>query len=297
MTSAIATPPPSAADPLSEVLGRARLQVLRATSLIAFLIAGGTLVGSIADFTPSGRVRDPATPLAVLWCALWALAAIFPSISARWLVHWRTTGLGLALATAATVAVTGGIESPLMAVSMYGGWVASVVVRGGAALAVSLLISASVFAGYLLAGNAVADVLTGPYRYGAVSSAVLPIFTGLVGVLLATVANTIFSRLVSTLEGLRAGMPATTPGLTALLAGRPVLELAAASPKRHGTAASMRLTEAEREVVRLLAAGHTPQQIAQLRDVEESTVRSQIKTAKRKTGARTLAQLALCLES
>ena len=54
----------------------------------------------------------------------------------------------------------------------------------------------------------------------------------------------------------------------------------------------MALTEAEAEVVRLLASGLAPKQIAHMRGVALSTVRSQLKRAKRKTGARTLAELA-----
>src|SRR5436190_19006251 len=65
----------SSSDPerLATVLDRARLQVLRATVLIALLIAVGNLVGSIAGFTSSGNVAGPAAPLAAAWCALWAL--------------------------------------------------------------------------------------------------------------------------------------------------------------------------------------------------------------------------------
>jgi len=282
---------------LASVLSVARLRVLRATVLICLLISLGNLVGAIAGFTASGKVTGPATALGVVWCVVWSLAAIFPKATARVFTSWRMAALVLGSANAATIAVTGGIDSPLLAVCMYVGWIGSVVVFVRPALALSLLITGSVFAGYLLAGNSVADVFTGPYRYSAVTNAVLPLFTCIVGILLAYITNTIFSRLASTLEGLRAGRPATTPGLTALLAGRPILELPVTAVGDATKPAASCLTEAEREVVRLLAAGHTPQQIARLRGVALGTVRSQLKSAKKKTGARTLAQLALWAET
>ena len=51
------------------------------------------------------------------------------------------------------------------------------------------------------------------------------------------------------------------------------------------------LTPAERQVLRMIAHGHPPKQTAHLLDLKESTVRSHIKSAKRKTGVRTIAEL------
>ena len=279
---------------LPAVLDGARLRVLRVTVLICLLISLGSLVGAVASFTPSGIVTGPATALGVGWCLLWAAAAAVPAVTAYCFTHWQITTLALVGLNAATVAATGGVQSPLLAVCMYVGWIASVVVAARAALVVALAIAGSIVVGYLLAGASIANVLTGPYRYGNVTNAVLPIAAGLVGVLLSSVTNSIFSRLASTLDGLRRGMPATTPALTALFAGLPVLESPAERagdpcPPPLGTA----LTAAEHAVVQLLADGYTPKQIAHLRGVAVSTVRSQLKVAKRKVGARTLSELAL----
>jgi DNA-binding CsgD family transcriptional regulator len=283
---------PNPADALSAVLDRARLQVLRATVLIGLLIALGNLVGSIVGFTASGEVTGPATELAAAWCVLWALAAGFPAITARCFTSWRPTMLALAAGNAATVAVSGGIDSPLAAVCMYVGWIASVVVPARTAIVMSLVITGSIVAGYVLAGASVAAILTGQYRYSAVTNTMLPVLTGLVGVLLATVTNGIFSGLGNTIHELRHGATATTPALTALFAGRPVLGLVAAqSGDAPKPTPSARLTSTEREVVALLADGLVPKEIALARAVELSTIRSQIKSAKKKTGARTLPQL------
>jgi DNA-binding CsgD family transcriptional regulator len=277
---------------MSAVFDVARLRVLRATVLICLLISVGNLVGAFAGFTASGDVIGPAPALGAAWCILWALAARFPSLTARQFAACRRTALVLAAANALTVGVTGGIESPLLAVCMYVGWIASVVVRLRAALAVSVAIAVSVLAGYLLAGASISDIFTGPHRYDAVTNAALPVITGSIGVLLAFVTNTTFGRLGPTLAGLRTGELATSPALTALFAGRPVLELPVTSTAHQEPAARVGLTAAEAEVVRLLASGFTPKQIAHLRGVALSTVRSQLKRAKQKTGAGTLAELA-----
>jgi DNA-binding CsgD family transcriptional regulator len=80
--------------------------------------------------------------------------------------------------------------------------------------------------------------------------------------------------------------------MTALLARRPVLQPPVAVAGAAGTrAVRTSLTRSEREVVALLADGHRPKQIARLRRVALSTVRSQIKAAKRKTGAHTIDEL------
>jgi DNA-binding CsgD family transcriptional regulator len=283
----------SAQQPLVAVLGTARLRVLRATVLICLLISAVSLFGAIAGYTPSGQVTGPAILLGATWCAVWILAAAFPALTARAFTSWRQTLVVLASADTLTAGVTGGIDSPLLAVCMYAGWIASVVVLPRPALCVSLAISSSLFAGYLLAGDSVGDIFTGPYRYGAVTSVALPCATGVVGVLIASVTNSTFNRLAEILATTRAGGPAATPGLTALLAGTPLGgSPAIVGSRRLLVAGRTPLTESEQAVVRLLAEGHAPKQIALLRGVKLSTVRSQLKRAKQKTGARTLPELA-----
>jgi DNA-binding CsgD family transcriptional regulator len=270
---------------------QARLKVLRITALIALMIATNNLVGSIVGWTASGHVTGPAAALAVGWCTLWALAAAFPRATARVFASWRATALILGAANAATVAVTGGIESPLLAVCIYAGWISSVVVEGLSPLVTSLVISGSLIAGYVLGGDSIADVLSGRHRHTALASAMLPILVGVVGVCVTTVANMTLTRLAKTLDELRGGAPATTPAMTALLAGGRMLELPAGDANAPDVRANAVLTAAERHVVSLLADGHRPQQIARLRGVAVSTIRSQIKAAKQKTGARTINEL------
>jgi DNA-binding CsgD family transcriptional regulator len=174
---------------------------------------------------------------------------------------------------------------------MYGGWIASVVVNARSAMVISLMIAASVVSGYLLAGDSAGDVLTGAHRDSALNNALLPILTGLVGVMLAGVTNRIFGRLTEILDGLRHGAPATTPAMTALLGGHPIALLAPGPGLTGATPERVPLTAAERDVVALLGDGLRPKQVAHLRGVAISTVRSQIQAAKRKTGARTIEEL------
>ena len=277
---------------LTAILAGARLRVLRVTVLICLMISAVSLVGAMAGYTPSGHVTGPAVLLGAAWCALWIVAASFPAVTARLFTSWPTALVLLAPANALTAGLTGGIDSPLLAVCMYAGWIASVVVPPRVALSLSLAVSGSLFAGYLIAGASVGEIFTGPYRYGAVTSVALPCAAGVVGVLLASVTNTTFSRLAATLADLRDGGQAATPGLTALLAGAPLVDRAAGANDRLLVAGRAPLTESERAVVQLLAQGHAPKQIARLRGVELSTVRSQLKRAKQKTGARTLSELA-----
>jgi DNA-binding CsgD family transcriptional regulator len=277
---------------LGGVLGRARLQVLRSTVLLSLVIAASSLVAAAVLSSPNEGTRATAVALAATWCAIWAAAATFPRATASVFASWRLTALVLVAANTATVSVTGGITSPLLSVSIYVGWIASVVLRTRAAAAMTVAISASIFAGYFAAGASLGDVFTGPQRYAAITAAMLPIVTGVVGVLLAGVTNSIFNRLPEMLDDLRAGRDATTPALTAVLARVDVRALPPAIISGRSEATKrIALTNAERAVVTLLAEGHTPQQIAILRGVAISTTRSQIKSAKRKAGARTIDEL------
>ena len=78
-----------------------------------------------------------------------------------------------------------------------------------------------------------------------------------------------------------------TPDLAAAVRQQPVRLLGRADP----VALIARLTPAEHEVVGLLASGLAPKTAAYRLGVQLSTVRSHIASAKRKTGARTIARL------
>jgi DNA-binding CsgD family transcriptional regulator len=175
---------------------------------------------------------------------------------------------------------------------MYAGWMAAVVVRARVAVLISLLISGSVVAGYLLAGASPAQVLAGTNRDTALTSAILPTLVGFVGVLLVAATNRVFGDLPAIVSRQRMAAEASTPGLRLLFAGQPVLLPAGArSADVVGRSDGVSLSKSERDVVRLLAGGYRPKQIARMRRVSINTVRSQIRTAKKKSGVRTIDEL------
>lgn len=89
------------------------------------------------------------------------------------------------------------------------------------------------------------------------------------------------------LEDLRMGRLILSPALSqAALDGTPAVALLS-PPAAHAG-----LTEAEAEVVEALAQGRAPKQIARDRGVSINTIRTQLRRAKSKTGARTLRELA-----
>lgn len=88
------------------------------------------------------------------------------------------------------------------------------------------------------------------------------------------------------LEALRKGAPALTSALTQAIERGPA---PLALPPAPSPLTS--LTPTERRVVQALAGGSTPKQLAHVWGVSLTTVRTHIRHAKRKTSARTLAEL------
>jgi DNA-binding CsgD family transcriptional regulator len=87
----------------------------------------------------------------------------------------------------------------------------------------------------------------------------------------------------TTLDDIRSGAVAFTPALGRALRREPL-----ALPP----APAARLTPTERRIIEGLAAGKAAKELAYMRGVSLSTVRTHIKNAKRKSGARTLRELA-----
>jgi DNA-binding CsgD family transcriptional regulator len=94
-------------------------------------------------------------------------------------------------------------------------------------------------------------------------------------------------RIPATLAAARTDGIAVTPLLARAVAPTVQAQLPRADPRD----VIEPLTTAERDVLALLAHGRAPKQAAYERGIAISTVRSHIRAAKRKTGARTLEQL------
>jgi DNA-binding CsgD family transcriptional regulator len=113
------------------------------------------------------------------------------------------------------------------------------------------------------------------------------VLNALAGMALLALLRSFMIRIPATLAAARTDGIAVTP----LLARAVVPTVQAQLPRADPRDVIEPLTTAERDVLALLAHGRAPKQAAYERGIAISTVRSHIRAAKRKTGARTLEQL------
>jgi DNA-binding CsgD family transcriptional regulator len=121
-------------------------------------------------------------------------------------------------------------------------------------------------------------------------------FAALVVLGLARMFTRFLADLEPTLDAIRDGAPACTPALTMAIsrAGRTPVALLESPAQQVPVPRPLltRLTPTEVAVIQALAEGLAPKEIAHQRGVSLNTVRTHIKNAKRKTGARTPRELA-----
>jgi DNA-binding CsgD family transcriptional regulator len=145
--------------------------------------------------------------------------------------------------------------------------------------------------GYLVAvllGQTPAQLIRGGSFAGVVGQAIGYPFAALILLALSRLFRRFVLNADAIVNELREGIPALTPMLSEAIA-RSQRALPAPS-EAPGTA--VRLTPSEVRVVEGLAQGSAPKQLALALGVSLATVRTHIKHAKRKTGARTLPELA-----
>lgn len=224
-----------------------------------------------------------------------ALAAATAWVAAWWLLYQcagqlagrlsRQPGLLIVMAIVgmAPIALDGGLEGTLSTQAIWLTWIAAVTVSAGATLLMAAVMALATTAALIGAGMSPNELLNGPDRFQATLLIFNPIVAALVGLALVGVFRRIQGTAADTLADIRAGAAASTPALTALLNRQPPRLLKAPAPEP--------LTEAEQAIVSMLRDGQTPKQIAWQRQTAVSTVRTQIKHIKRKTGAHTLNDL------
>jgi DNA-binding CsgD family transcriptional regulator len=118
-------------------------------------------------------------------------------------------------------------------------------------------------------------------------------FAALIGLGLVRLFTRFLANVEPTLNAMRHGAPALTPALDrAIERGEHARLHLPPTPAPATRSPSAGLTAAERRVVEGLASGSAPKQLAHSWGVSLATVRTHIKHAKRKTGARTLPELA-----
>lgn len=263
---------------ISEATHAAVTSVLRVICAIgianALVMVGVTILVARTPFALGG---------AIAWVALWWLLRAHADGLPQRFARRPVLLILFGTASVAPIAVDGGLESTLTTQALWLTWIAAVTISAPATVAMAVAMAAATAAGLAAAGLSVNEFAVGPDRFQATLLIFNPIVVTLAGLALVGVFRHIFNTGGAALDAIRHGEPASTPAMTRLLRREPsrLLEAPPVEP----------LTEAERAVVMMLRDGLLPKQIARQRGSSLATVRTQIKHAKRKTGARTLNDL------
>lgn len=278
---------PSATEPDS-VAERASLIMFRLSLAFGFAaLVPAVPYAFLSDGAPLGGFVVSA------WCAAWGFA-LWHADAARGLFRAHPVVVTMLVAASYTVslAITGGLTGNARTAANWLGWTATVLFTARASLAVAASLTSALIVGNALAGVSLSAALEGPARYQVVTDILNPLILTLVGLALAGVFRTVIASLPEQVLRWRTGESTSTSTMRELLAGPPLTSLPASrQPGVADPAPRDDLTEREREIITLLAAGHTPQEIARLLPASEHTVYRRIQTAKAKCGAVTTAQL------
>jgi DNA-binding NarL/FixJ family response regulator len=260
-------------------------RVLAIALALSLWMAFGNLVLAIID----GLGHDPVRRLLVglvlvlsIAAALWQRDALCAALRARpWLVVLVAAG------QLSAVVADGALDGAYDAVSVTSIGLAAVVARPITVwLCVAVLDTG--YATAVLVDRSPAALVKSGQLAGVLGTVLGYPFAALIVLGLAGLFTRFVSNADPILNTMRDGTPALTPALTQsiqLSSGRPVGLLTAPSP-------FVDLTTNEVRVVEELAHGRRPKQIAFDRGVSLATVRKHLRHAKRKTGARTLPELA-----
>ena len=149
------------------------------------------------------------------------------------------------------------------------------------------VVSAAGFLGALAMHGRSLDWLVGDGRYVVAGQLVNLAANAAGGLLIVTLLHRFLADLPRLLDAVDAGGPSLTPQLAQAARGQPVALPPGADPRTLLAA----LTPAELDVVKRLAAGRLPKQVAHDLNIDKGAVDSRIKSARRKTGARTTVRL------
>lgn len=240
--------------------------------------------------TVAGRRTAFGLIAAGAWVVLWWLLLARADRASEWLGRRPLSLVVMAVVGMAPVAVDGGLEGTLTTQAIWFTWVAAMIISARLTLLAAGAMSTAVTAALAASGMSAHELLAGPDRFQVALLVCAPLLAALVALAVVGVFRDVLRGAGAALADLRTGAPASTSRLTQLIRQdrAPLLELGRAEPVRAPVA---QLTEAESEVVALLREGRTPQQIALDRGRSLHTVRTQIKRAKRKVGARTINEL------
>jgi DNA-binding CsgD family transcriptional regulator len=259
---------------------RLPLDVFAGALALSLWVASGSVVLAIANGLGDHPTRRLVSGLLLVGASAFMLLrrdAVARVLRCRpWLV------LPLAAAQLGPAIVDGLIGGAYVAFSLTSVGIAVIVARARTVwLCVALLMAS--YATGVLAGRSPAALVDD----GQLASVLGAMISYPVAALLFMGLRRCFTRFIatieSTLDDIRAGAPAFTPALAHVIRGMP-LALAPPPPAE--------LTPTERRVVEGLATGRAAKELAHAWGVSLATVRTHIKNAKRKTGTRTLRELA-----
>ena len=259
--------------------------VLKMALWLSLWIASGSLVLAVASRLGANPVRRTLVGVAlILVCAvaLWLRATVCDWFREQpWLV------VAVAAVELGVVALDGLIGTPYVAFSLTSVGIAVIVARSRTVWVCVSLLDVG-YATVLLLGNAPSSLARHGELGGVIGALVSYPFAALVLLSLRRLFSGFVESADGTLDVIRRGDAMLTPALALAVrrAGRAPLGLPPAPSLAE------LLSPAELRVVEGLAGGNAPKEIAHRLGVSLPTVRTHIKHAKRKAGARTLRELA-----
>jgi DNA-binding CsgD family transcriptional regulator len=216
----------------------------------------------------------------------------------RWMLRSPNGAVLFAVVAAAVIAFDGGYRSPWFAISIAAAGMLVATGFSGLAIVGALVGMVGAATGYFAAGGSVA-ALSRSGEMAAFVGALVAYPLTVFGLFTLAQAFLQFVRLADELlRDFRAAPLADSTSLLAAASVRRAVDRAPLRlPRADPFALTARLTRAELRVVEQLALGLAAKQIAFASGVSVPTVRTQIKHAKRKTGARTLAELVAIVQA
>ncbi len=261
------------------------LSVLTTALWLSLWVAVGSFALAVAEGLGAHPARRLMVGLFLMFgtiTALWQRARICASLFTR-----PSLVLVVGAVQLSVVAVDRLVGGPYVAFTLTSIGLAVIVAPAATVWRLVALLEAGYVTGVLVTQSPQRLVRTGDLT-GVLGLMLGYSFAALSLLALAGLFNRFLRNAGPFIDGLRDGAPFLTPALTRAIArpGQPVLALPVGSP------APVRLTAAEIRTVEGIARGDAPKQLAHQWGVSIATVRSHIKHAKRKTGSRTLRELA-----
>lgn len=261
------------------------LGVLTTGLWLTLWVAFGSLVLSLVGGLGAHPARRVIVGSILVLVSCIALATRHAVCRFLWVRPWLV--LVIAAAQLVAAAVDGVVGGPYVAFTLTSIGLAVVV----APTRIVWQCVALLDCGYLVAvllGHTPAELVRGGSFAGVLGQAIGYPFAALTLLALSRLFTRFVLNADAIVTDLRGGIPALTPALSEAIA-RSRDALPAPS---EAFITAVRLTPSEIRVVEGLAHGSAPKQLAHTLGVSLATVRTHIKHAKRKTGARTLPELA-----